>query len=203
MKSWKHFPHLSVLRSWWLWGSALSAFEFWGRTKGAGDMVDPVQPWHWITWAFAVAREISWIYPSAIPRWTKQGAPSQIAFLLKFFLRRRSVCILFHLLQCLTISRLWVREQTAEALLQPKTRAASQGMPWSLIDMTCTKPCMGVFKMLVWVSRCPSVRRKAPGCMAEDEGWWKAECRWELTRKVSTVPNWEVEVEQCIINYIP
>lgn len=82
MKSWKHFPHLAGQRSWWLWGSAPSAFELWEGTKGAGVMVDPLQPRDWITWAFAVARvslEISWIYPSAIPRWTKRGAPSQIS----------------------------------------------------------------------------------------------------------------------------
>lgn len=54
--------------------------------------------------------------------------------------------------------------------LQPKTTAASQEMPCSLADVTCSKPCMGVLKMFPWVSRCPSVRRKAPECVAEDEG---------------------------------
>lgn len=71
---------------------------------------------------------------------------------------------------------------------------------------------MGVLKMLfgspgallsegrfqnVW----PKMRGDfCPGAMV-------AECRWELTRKVSvstsTVHNWEVEVEQHIVNYIP
>lgn len=178
MKSWKHFPHLAGLRSWWLWGRAPSASELWEATKGAGAMVDPIQPRDWITWAFAVARvslEISWIYPSAIPRCTKQDAPSQISGW-----GGQSV-FYFPCCSAWPSPDYGAHEQRATALPQPKTTAASQEMPCSPTDVSCPKPCMGVLKMLLWVSRCPSVRRKAPECVAEDEGWFLSWCDGRLS----------------------
>lgn len=82
-------------------------------------------------------------------------------------------------------------------------------------------------QLLIWPAQnLPWVSSKmlfgSPGALLS-EGWFQnvwlkmrgdfcpgamvAECRWELTRKVSvstsTVHNWEVEVEQRIVNYIP
>lgn len=176
MKSWKHFPHLAGLRSWWLWGSAPSAFDLWEVTEGAGAMADTVQPQDWITWAFAVARDnleiSSWIYPSAIPRWTKWGAPSQIAFCL-----RSSVCVYFTCCSAWPSPDYGACKQRAAALPQPKTTAASWEMPWSLTDTTCTKPCMGVLQMLVWVSRSEGrlqnvwLKMRGDFCPGAMEGW--------------------------------
>lgn len=213
MKSWKHFPHLAGLRSWWLWGCASSAFELWETTKGAGTMADTVQPQDWITWAFAVARgkfEIFWIHPSSIPRWTKWGAPSQIAFHLR---RRRSVCVLVHLLQCLTTSRLWG--------MWAKSYSSSTAKDYSSIPRDALITYW--YNLHKTLHECPQnacLGVQVPFCQKEGSrmcGWrwgviavlvpWKAECRWELTRKgsvsTSTVHNWEVEVEQRIVNYIP